>query len=130
MSNQWHGLDLGQWVRLWDLAGWRTRVARTIYEVARCGGAAVADRLLAIQALNEGIVAGALAPDPGYPEMMRDVFLEIVEGRGKRPLFGRKRLEERMHDRLTGARWTLQTAYQFLGQDGRTEHGADIALLS
>lgn len=109
-EQQWHGLTFDQWLKLWDAEGWRDKVKETLVEIVSSPGAAAADRLLALQSISEAVGEGAFLPDPDYPEMLRDMLLEIQAG-CKPP---RKKVRKRYHARLLGARWMLSTAYQFM----------------
>lgn len=110
---EWHGLTFEQWMKMWDRAGWREALGCTLYQIARSPDAETQDRLTALQTLNEGITAGLLLKDPGYPEMLRDVLLEIARGDTK-PGWFVKRRRAHLHSRLLGVRWMLQTGAQFL----------------
>lgn len=107
----WHGLTYDQWLKLWDHKNWRGVVAEALREVASSPDARTRDRLMSLQVMNEAIMSGAIPADPSYPEMMRDVLLAI--SRGDKPSKKRKKRRARLHARLLGARWMLQTATQF-----------------
>jgi hypothetical protein len=115
----WHGLTHEQWLALWDSAGWRAQVAATLREVAT-SGTEVADRMSAMQTWNDGVLHGALPPAPEFPRLMRDVMLEVSGGHGRRISRRRRR---KLHDRLIGAKWLLQTACRIIDE---VEHSREL----
>lgn len=103
-----HGLTIEQWQTLLEGAGWQPVVTRALREVATSSAADAADRLSALALLSDAIVLGLLPSDFSYPELMRDVLLEIAAG-CRRPWFS-GRARARLRDQLTGARCLVQTA--------------------
>jgi hypothetical protein len=120
--SEWHGLQLADWVRLWDQMNWRAHVHRALLSIATSRAAKPKHRIIALQTLNEAITRKALPHDPQFPKLMGLVMLDITTG-GEPSILGRvfvrifrRRLQARLRAQLIGARQMLQTAYQFLDE--------------
>lgn len=110
----WHGLTYSQWLRMWNASDFVATMTRTLYEIAECSWAKPADRLMALQTINEAVIEGALPAQPDLPRVMTDLFLEIAAHGDQRPLLFGNRRQNRVSARLAGARWMLGTSYQLL----------------
>lgn len=117
MIPTWHGLTFEQWIKLWDNARWRTFMMSALIDVSVSPDAKTGDRLLALQSINEAIMAGVFPPDADFPRFMRDILIDISMGTRRRSWFHRRK-SRALHARLIGARWMLKTAYQFLPDPG------------
>ena len=109
----WHGLTPEEWTRIMEAGGWRAVVEVALREVSMCRRAAVEDRLNAINILNQGIISGQLLPDTSYPVFMRDALIDITRHGERSRWFGRRE-RRRLHARVIGAKWLLQTVAQLV----------------
>lgn len=114
-KNLKNGLTSEQWLALWEEKSWRTEVVRACHAVATSEHVEAHLRAQALdiwgQMIAFGLASDAEVDSRTYPEIIRDVQIQIIRGRSSSV---DERVRDDLAERLEGVKFAISLVSQFL----------------